>query len=40
MTALKDVDLTGELDIKIVYSKVTVNYENPQRGKWVFEFKV
>ena len=39
MTALKDVDLTGELDIKIVYSKVTVNYENPQRGKWVFEFK-
>ena len=39
LTALKDVDLTGELDIKIVYSKVTVNYENPQRGKWVFEFK-
>ena len=39
LTALKDVDLTGELDIRIVYSKVTVNYENPQRGKWVFEFK-
>ncbi len=39
LTELKDVDLAGELDIKIVYSKVMVNYENPQRGKWVFEFK-
>ena len=33
LTALKDVDLTGELDIRIVYSKVTVNYENPQRSE-------
>lgn len=39
LSALNDVDLTGELDIKIVYSAVMINHENPQKGKWVFEFK-
>lgn len=39
ISSLKGVDLSGDLDIKIVYSKVMINYENPQKGKWVFEFK-
>lgn len=39
LSSLNNVDLNGDLDIKIVYSKVMINYENPQRGKWVFEFK-
>lgn len=36
---LDDIDLSGELDIKIAYSKVMINHENSQRGKWEFEFK-
>lgn len=39
LSSLNNVDLKGDLDIKIVYSKVMINYENPKRGKWVFEFK-
>lgn len=39
LSSLKDMDLSGDLDIKIEYSKVMVNYKNPKRGKWVFEFK-
>lgn len=32
-------DLDGDLDIKIVYSKVSINHSDTVRGKWVFEFK-
>ena len=39
LSSLKDVDLSGELDIKIEYSKVWINYEDSKKGKWVFEFK-
>lgn len=39
LNSLKDMDLSGDLNIKIEYSKVMVNYENPKKGKWVFQFK-
>lgn len=39
LDALDEKDLDGDLDIKIVYSKVSINHKNPVRGKWVFEFK-
>ena len=39
LSSLKDVDLSGDLDIKIEYSKVWINYEDSKKGKWVFEFK-
>lgn len=39
LDTVDEKDLEGDLDIKIVYSKVSINHSNPVRGKWVFEFK-
>lgn len=39
LSSLKDMDLSGDLNIKIEYSKVMVNHKNPKKGKWVFQFK-
>lgn len=39
LSALENVDLSGELHIKILYTKVMVNYEDTKRGTWKFEFK-
>ncbi|MGN0144176.1 MAG: DUF4179 domain-containing protein [Clostridium sp.] len=39
LDTVDEKDLEGDLDIKIVYSKVSINNRKPVRGKWVFEFK-
>lgn len=39
LDSLDESDLTGELNIKIIYTSVSINHENRVRGKWKFEFK-
>lgn len=39
LDSIKDMDLSGELNIKIIYSKMAVNYQDDINGTWKFEFK-
>lgn len=39
LASIKDMDLSGDLNIKIVYSKMMVNYNDDINGTWKFEFK-
>jgi hypothetical protein len=39
LDSIKDIDLSGDLNIKIIYSKMTVNYQDDINGTWKFEFK-
>lgn len=39
LDSIKDMDLSGDLNIKIVYSKMMVNYTDDINGTWKFEFK-
>ncbi|AQR94485.1 DUF4179 domain-containing protein [Clostridium saccharoperbutylacetonicum] len=39
LDSIKDMDLSGDLNIKIIYSKMTVNYQDDINGTWKFEFK-
>lgn len=39
LDSLEESDLTGDIDVKIVYTNVSTFSENTIRGKWKFEFK-
>lgn len=39
LDSLDESDLTGDIDVKIVYTNVSTFSENTIRGKWKFEFK-
>lgn len=39
LDSIKDMDLSGDLNVKIVYSKMMVNYADDINGIWKFEFK-
>lgn len=39
LDSIKDMDLSGDLNVKIVYSKMMVNYSDDINGTWKFEFK-
>lgn len=39
LDSIKDMDLSGDLNVKIIYSKMMINYANDINGTWKFEFK-
>ena len=39
LDSIDESDLTGDIDIKIVYTNISTFNENTVRGKWKFEFK-
>lgn len=39
LDSIKDMDLSGDLNIKIIYSKMAVNHQDDINGTWKFEFK-
>ena len=39
LDSIKGMDLSGDLNVKIVYSKMMVNYADGINGTWKFEFK-
>ncbi|NOV75971.1 DUF4179 domain-containing protein [Clostridium saccharobutylicum] len=39
LDSIKNMDLSGDLNIKIVYSKMMVNHADGINGTWKFEFK-
>lgn len=39
LDAIKGMDLSGDLNVKIVYSKMMVNFIDDINGTWKFEFK-
>ena len=39
LDSIKDMNLNGDLNIKIIYSKMMVNYTDDINGIWKFEFK-
>ena len=38
LDSIKDMDLSGDLSVKIMYSKMTVNFADDINGTWKFEF--
>ncbi|WP_238861619.1 DUF4179 domain-containing protein [Clostridium sp. YIM B02569] len=39
LDSIKDIDLSGDLNMKIIFSKMAVNYQDDINGTWKFEFK-
>ncbi|WP_341274130.1 DUF4179 domain-containing protein [Clostridium beijerinckii] len=39
LESIKDIDLSGDLNMKIIFSKMAVNYQDDINGTWKFEFK-